>query len=125
MFVNLSNHPSEKWSDQQKGMFSGGHAIVDIPFPPVPASASMVEVHAMARDIVAAHFIDPARGWTDGRKNRVMVQGEFSLTIELTRMLQALGWECVVACSERNTVDNDDGTKTTRFEFVRFRILRG
>ena len=40
MFINLSNHPSLKWNeDQKKAALEMGGRIIDMPFPPVPADA--------------------------------------------------------------------------------------
>lgn len=118
MFLNISNHPSAKWGEVQRARAEllGNH-IVDMQFPNVPPLATTEDVTEIARRIVAglppAYEIDYA-----------MVQGEFSLTYELTRMMLALGWKVCVATTERKVVEEEGGKKTTVFEFVQFRMIR-
>lgn len=119
MFLNLSNHPLEKWSPAQllAARELGGGAIDTIKFPNVPPAASTEEVAEMAKLLTAMIVRDFAEPGV------AMVQGEFSLTWEMTRRLLALGWMVVVATSERKVVEAPDGTKTVNFEFVQFREL--
>ena len=126
MFLNITNHPSDKWSDEQtEAALVLGQEVMDIPFPNVPPIATTEAVMAVAQTLVAtlAHIGPNA----DGRF--ALVQGEASLTFELSRMLLALGWRVVVACSDRKVVERvrEDGTteKTSVFEFKQFRALRG
>ena len=117
MFINISNHPSSKWSPAQ--LAAAGGKVVDIPFPNVPPTATPAEVEEMAQrllDEVAKHGFF--------HTHTAMVQGEFSLTYALTGMLIRLGTEVVVATSfERKSVENPDGSKTVVFEFVQFRRI--
>lgn len=48
MFINVSNHPSSKWSQAQKD--AAGGEILDIPFPNINPRASTWEVEAMASE---------------------------------------------------------------------------
>ena len=183
MFLNISNHPSSKWTTEQLNaarLLAGGHLVCavcgqscpngfcpycngnlpgpsptkvvggevrDIQFPNVPPTASYREVQLMANALVADlpwegarggcyHRATPGEGPTAQRMavqdegseafegpNVAMVQGEFSLTYELSRMMMALGWSVVVATTER-LVEEVDGKKVVTFKFVRFRALR-
>lgn len=119
MFLNISNHPVAKWSPEQVAAAEAlGNHVQDVPFPNVPPTATAEEVTAMARVVVAQFASMPVYG-----VDCVMVQGEFSLTYELSRMFLALGWEVVVATTERN-VEEVDGKKVVTFQFVQFRKLR-
>jgi hypothetical protein len=116
MFVNISNHPSSKWSTAQRSAAEQlGGAIIDIPFPNIPATATRQEIAKLAKamfaDLVERY---PTPGYA-------MVAGGGTLCSLLILALSILGWEVVFACSERNTVENDDGSKTVRFDFVQFR----
>ena len=63
-----------------------------------------------------------ARLRTDGAgATHAMVQGEFRLAHALVRKLQQIGIVCVAATTHREVVEQSEGTKTTRFNFVRFR----
>ncbi len=116
MFVNISNHPSARWSTEQRNAALGlGGDIRDIQFPNVPPTASMNEVGRLAEDL--ASQVEPG--------SVVMVQGEFSLTFMLTRRLIGRGCRVVVACTERTVQERElEGgkvEKTAVFEFVQFR----
>jgi hypothetical protein len=50
-----------------------------------------------------------------------MVMGEHTLTTKLVKELQARGVVCVATAGPRQVVEQADGTKTSRFEFVTFR----
>ena len=120
MFLNISNHPKTKWTPDQLAAAERfpceGNFVIDSPFPNVPPTATTEEVHQMALQFVA--------GLPHAAKcDAVMVQGEFSLTYELTRMLLALGWRVVVATSDRK-VEEVDGKKIVTFQFVQFREIR-
>lgn len=116
MFYNISNHRSAAWSAEQIDAAKDlGGEIEDFAFPNVDPQADEMVIAAMARAI--ARQLPEHPQWA-------MVQGESSLTFALSRLLLAIGWRVVVACTARDVVDNDDGTKTTRFSFVRFRRLK-
>ena len=123
MFVNVSNHPSARWSPEQieAALALGGGEIRDVQFPNVPAMSTTSDVLDMAIDLVEDLFHEVGAGQGD----TVMVQGEFSLTISTVERLIAYGLKCVVACSEREVIEtvNDDGstTKTAVFKFRQFR----
>jgi hypothetical protein len=117
MFLNISNHASAKWSEAQlNAARKFGGEIKDVQFPNVSPGVSTEEVMTMAQSIVEVVIND--------EPGIAMVQGEFSLTFELSRMLLALGWQVVVATTERKVVEVAN-VKTTTFEFVQFRALRG
>lgn len=121
--LNISNHPSSKWSSAQleaARSICWGQEVVDLPFPNVPASAESSEVWEMAAELATEAN---ERLPDDCPRKVAMVQGEASLAFDLTRRLIAAGWIVVVACSERQVVEMGDGTKVARFEFVRFRTL--
>jgi hypothetical protein len=125
MFLNISNHPSGKWSTEQlKAATHQFGSMIDMPFPNVPAIATTEEVTEMAKNLMAEILRQFPKDGIAPNTGTAMVQGEFSLCSELWRMLSAIGWDLVVATSERVTVDNGDGTKTTRFDFVQFRNIR-
>jgi hypothetical protein len=122
MFINISNHPSKSWSVTQTlaALTLDPSGIRDIQFPNVPASACPEEIEIMADVILSQLSQIPS--------TTVMVQGEFSLTYNITSRLIARGVSVVVACSERKSVEspnpNGAGTvKTSVFEFVQFRAV--
>jgi glutamate dehydrogenase/leucine dehydrogenase len=117
MFLNISNHSSDKWSTQQLQAARQYGNIENYPFPNVKPSATTEEVTALARTVLEyARMGEPS--------GTAMIQGEATLCWELTRMFHALGWNVVVATSERVVVEGENGVKTATFEFVQFRELR-
>ncbi len=115
-FVNLSNHPSERWSeDQLAAARTLATPVIDVPFPIVPAGADLAEVEALVDAVLGA--IDQL----DAPVSAAMVGGELTATMLLVGRLQARGVRCVAATTARDVVDEPDGTRRSRFRFVRFR----
>lgn len=116
-FINLSNHPSENWDEEQKNAAGQYGRIVDIPFPGVAARADEKEI-----ELLAAQYLDHIMLY---RCAAVMVQGEFTFTYHLVKLLEKAGITALAACSERNVenIVNRDGSvsKKVDFRFVRFR----
>lgn len=117
VFVNLSNHPSSDWSNEQKVMASRYGEIVDVPFPPVPSSCDgkdmeKLENKTMGAIIKAAY---PAKEVT------VHVMGEMTLTFRIVSQLKARGIRCVASTSERTAEELGNGEIISQFHFVAFR----
>ena len=124
LFINVSNHPSSTWSESQRNAaLKGGATIVDMPFPAVPPTATRNDIRDMGYQLI--NRIDSTIVSCGGSESTttITIVGEFSLTIFVVVKLRLLlpGLKVVVATSERNTVINEDGSKTIRFEFVQFR----
>lgn len=116
-FVNLTNHPSANWDEAQtKAAFALAERIEDIAFPAVPPDADEKPIEALAETCIAQ--IPP-------ETSHALVQGEFTLTVELVRRLQARGITCLAATSEREVEEDGDGRRVSTFRFVRFRAYPG
>ncbi len=112
-FINLSNHPSAKWEQAQtKAARALAERIEDIAFPAVPPDADEKAIEALAEECVAK--VPP-------ETSHALVQGEFTLTVELVRRLQARGISCLAATSKREVAEAADGRRVSAFAFVRFR----
>lgn len=117
MLLNLSNHPSNKWSDDQRVAAQQQFGeLSDMPFPNIPPQYSTDQVRLLAeqysiqiRRIAAEHTLT------------VHLMGELTFCFALIRLLQQQGIPCVAATSQRNTIENLDGSKTIVFRFVQFR----
>ena len=124
MLINFTNHPSEKWTDDQKNSATrlyGG--VRDLPFPAVPANAGTPEIIAMA-DGVIDKILAIKEENIDTETFAVMVQGEFTLTYAVVRRLLDRKIKAVSAVSERNVieqVENGEVRKTIVFRFGGFR----
>ncbi len=118
-FVNFSNHPSSKWSQEQieaaKSMAPDGE-LNDVAFPFVPPSADENEIKDIAQKYIAEILNkNPAA---------VMCMGEFGVCYHVISALKNTGIKVVYSCTERRSEERttDSGTeKVSVFQFVRFR----
>ena len=117
MFINLSNHSSENWNEEQMAEAHKYGDVIDIHFPAVDPRADSEEIDRKVEELYAQVMAY--------EKPVVMLQGEFILTFRLVTKLKAAGLRVVAACSERNTVEEIDEegntVKKIRFEFVGFK----
>ena len=118
MFVNLSNHPVEKWDKRQVAAAEQYGKIIEIPFP-------MVSPEDMESDIIllGEKYLDLIKKEA-AKGSAVMVQGEFTLTYQLVVRLKQEGYIPVAACSERiveETGIHSAYQKIVSFRFVKFR----
>lgn len=116
IFINHTNHPSEKWSAAQREAAEAYGSIVDVPFPPVPSDATAEEVSALVQlQLEKILLMEPAA---------VLCQGEFNYTFAMVERLKQAGIATLAACSERVTseiVQGDCTTRVSHFRFVQFR----
>ena len=117
IFVNHTNHPSERWSAEQISAAQVYGEILDIPFPAVDAEATPAQVAALVEENLEKILaLKPAA---------VLCQGEFNYTFVLVERLKSFGVKVVAATSERATVDEillDGSTRqVSTFRFVQFR----
>jgi CRISPR-associated protein Csx16 len=115
IFVNLTNHPKSRWTAEQTEAASDlgkGIQVEDLCFPAVPPDADEARVGEIAEECVAQI---PAGA------THALVQGEFTLTAELVRRLQARGIVCLAATSAREVDEAEAGRRTSVFKFARFR----
>lgn len=124
MFINISNHPSIRWSDDQiNAARAYGGQIIDLPFPNVPADETRVTgiAHFIVDSVyTVCHGVEP-------KDVTVMVAGELSVCYYAISSLLYRGFKVVVACSERVSEEQvqPDGTtkKVAVFKFVQFREI--
>lgn len=125
MFINLSNHPSDRWSEEQLKAAQAYGEIREIPFPNVdPESPAEViqkqaeELVERVLDVLAALKSPDSDAVADA--DVVMCQGEFTLCYRVVTILKEHGIRVVAACTERN-VRMDGDQKISIFRFVQFR----
>jgi len=121
MFINFSNHPSLRWSIEQREAAERFGLICDIPFPAVNPAAGKEEIRELGDRAVSAII----ERLDFNQRNCVMCSGEFSLTFYVVKRLREQGIITVAATTERVTVENTnaDGSveKRSEFRFVQFR----
>jgi CRISPR-associated protein Csx16 len=115
-FVNLTNHPGANWDEAQtKAALALAEHIKDIAFPAVSPDVDEKVIEALAEACISQ--IPP-------ETSHALVQGEFTLTVELVRRLQARGVTCLAATSTRDVEEDAAGRRVSTFKFVRFRTYR-
>jgi len=123
MLINLSNHPSANWSEQQieaaKEQFGN---IKDLPFPQIDPSANPFQVAKMAENYfnrIRKMFNDA--GIITLANSAVHIMGELTFCHVLIGLLHKKGYKCVASTTERSIIEEKDGRKTAQFTFVQFR----
>ncbi|MCR9101387.1 MAG: TIGR02221 family CRISPR-associated protein [bacterium] len=111
--INLSNHPSEKWSKaQHEAAIEQYGNIYDIPFPDINPNMNAEQMQALVLQYSETiQSLSPTA---------VHLMGEMTFTFALVQKLKAAGIPCVASTSHRK-VEERDGKKIVQFEFVQFR----
>ena len=113
IFLNISNHPSDKWAIEQiDAAMKLTTSIVDIKPPVVPPAYSIDEVIDLC-DILVNSIPEMV--------THAMVSTEYTLTASIVRKLQAKGIICFAATTERNILELTPNKKTVVFKFIQFR----
>ena len=116
MLLNLSNHPSNRWTDHQQRIARQTYgSIEDLPFPRIPAEADEAELE----QLVETYY----RQVTACQPTAVHLMGEMTFTYGLVNRLRADGIPVVASTTER-IVEERDGKKIVQFNFIRFRAYR-
>ena len=115
MFINLTNHPSERWSKEQLNAARQYGEVIDLPFP-------IIEPNFTREDVL--HIVKVYVEMIEGIKDDdtvVHVMGEMTFTYNLANTLKEEGITCLASTTERNTIMTSDGKKISEFKFVQFR----
>ena len=117
VFINLSNHPSSQWSAEQLAAARKLGEVMDIPFPQIDPQAPAEEIQRHAKSVFSQICAL--------EKPVVMVQGEFTFTYQLVRLLQEAGIRAVVSCSKRISREHvDEKGETVKVAAFRFEGFR-
>lgn len=114
VLINLSNHPSSSWPENQLDLAKTQYGPVqDMSFPKIDPEADELAIGELAEEYLSKILeIQP---------KAVHLMGELTLTFALIQVLQSHGITCIASTTHRTTEDLPDGTKVSKFEFVRFR----
>lgn len=118
MLLNLSNHPSVKWSREQRDLAEQQFGeVVDMPFPHISPTQNTEGVVAFAAEYFQ-QILDLKKQYSD---LTVHLMGELSFCFALVKMLQQAGITVVCSTTERTLIEEKDGLKTALFRFHQFR----
>ena len=114
--INLSNHPSTFWDENQLKAAAEYGEIVDLSFPAVDADADETYIEMLVDD-----YFETIKEMTKGNIFTVHLMGEMTFTLALVKKLQQIGIDCIASTSERISTEMESGQKQVIFNFVRFR----
>lgn len=117
VFINLTNHPSDKWDEAQVKAAQAYGDIVDLPFPNIDPDADAKEIKDMAEEY-CQKVIEAAKD----REPIVLLMGEMNFTYALLKRLRSQSIICLATTTQRISTDLPDGTKQSTFKFVKFRL---
>jgi hypothetical protein len=119
MLINLSNHPSANWSNNQiKAAEEQFGKIMDLPFPDVNPKGNETYIQQLVQQYLQQilHFVQ-----NDGHPlPAIHIMGELTFTFAMVKALQAKGITCVASTTKR-IAKEENGVKTSEFKFVQFR----
>lgn len=114
MLLNISNHPSTLWPEKQVQMANRQFGeIKDLSFPQIDPEAD----EALVGDL-AGEYLDRILTL---KPKAVHLMGELTFTFELVQRLKNHGISVLASTTHRISDVLPDGTKISKFEFVRFR----
>lgn len=117
MLINLSNHPSSKWSESQLQAATSYGEFIDLPFPAVDPSGDETYIEKLAEE-----YVDKVIQISKGKKATVHLMGEMTLTFAILCRLQEKQIVCIASTSHRIVKDESPGRKgEVIFQFERFR----
>lgn len=116
LFINLTNHPYNLWSQEQIDAASKFGEIVDIAFPVIAPDDSCNNI-----DTKVDYYTNLIKEQATYFTVTVHVMGEMTFTYAVVSRLKQLGVKCLASTTERNTVIMPDGKKVSDFKFVQFR----
>lgn len=117
MLINLSNHPSARWSDiQLRAAIEQFGEVIDLPFPEVQPACDENQIASLADE-----YVERVAEIADASVAAVHVMGEMTLTYSIVNKLKSLNYSCVASTTERVVEQTSPSTKESTFRFVRFR----
>lgn len=129
MFINLTNHRLDTWSERQLEAARKWGEIEEKPFPSVDPKLGSEEIGKMAKELVFQVL-----ALISGKKDEahaILCQGDFTMTYALVRSFKeefksrGMRVPVLAACSEREVEEvlEEGGSlrKIVKFNFVQFR----
>ena len=116
MFINLTNHPSSEWGEDQRTAAEKYGKIIDMPFPLIGEKATKDEILRQADE-----YYTQIKKLGEGDSLTVHIMGEQTFCYALISKLQQEGIRCVASCTKKDSHINEKGQKVSTFHFSQFR----
>lgn len=117
MLINLTNHPSSRWSDKQKAAAEEYGEIVDMPFPVIDEAGDEKYIATLADE-----YLNKIVNLSDTQSVVVHLMGEQTFSYALIKRLRERGITCVASTTKRIVKEEVPGKKSeVIFQFERFR----
>lgn len=116
LLINLSNHPYENWSVEQKEAAKEYGEVRDMPFPAINPDDDTEQIRERADEYISKIIKLNAEYAVT-----VHLMGEMSFVVYAVSRLSERGIRCICSTSERDTEDLGGGEKKVTFRFKRFR----
>lgn len=117
MLINLSNHPSAKWPENQINVATQLYGnVVDLPFPNVDPTGDEEYITNLANEYLAKVLEIAQQDIV-----YVHIMGEMTLTHKLVNMLSINNITCIASTTQRIVEEGPAGEKIVTFRFERFR----
>lgn len=117
MLINLTNHPSVRWSDKQKAAAKVYGEIVDMPFPVIDEAGDEKYIATLADE-----YLNKIVNLSDTQSVVVHLMGEQTFSYALIKRLREHGITCVASTTKRIVKEEVPGKKSeVIFQFERFR----
>lgn len=117
MLINLTNHPSSRWSDNQKASAEVYGEIVDMPFPVIDEAGDEKYIATLADE-----YLNKIVNLSDTQSVVVHIMGEQTFSYALIKRLRERGITCVASTTKRIVKEEVPGKKSeVIFQFERFR----
>lgn len=117
MLINLTNHPSARWSDKQKAAAEVYGEIVDMPFPVIDEAGDEKYIATLADE-----YLNKIVNLSDTQSVVVHLMGEQTFSYALIKRLRERGITCVASTTKRIVKEEVPGKKSeVIFQFERFR----
>ena len=124
LFINLSNHPSQKWSAKQIARaleLVDNCPIFDIDFPVIDPEMTSTEVKYLAEEYI--NKINDLLKDNDVDSCIIHVMGEMTFVFAFVNLVNTYynSMKCVASTTRRIVSEDENGNKVSTFEFVDFR----
>ncbi len=116
IFINISNHPIKNWTERQLEAAKKYGELHEIEFPNINPD---LQVDEFRKEVDSLY--SKVQNLANGKIATVHIMGEMTFTFAIVSELKREGIRCVASTSSRNTIENEDRSKTSYFDFVGFR----